>query len=120
MGASISELAKASMKEALSQVMKPRIRTCIATGKAQPDVALLRVVVDPSDPTRIIADPTRSLPGRGAWITPTRQAVEQAMKRKAFGRALRANGITDVSHVCEYVESLDGDSTQPTHEGPNN
>lgn len=120
MGASISELAKASMKEALSQVMKPRIRTCIATGKAQPDAALLRVVVDPSNPTRIIADPTRSLPGRGAWITPTRQAVEQAMKRKAFGRALRVSGITDVSHVCEYVATLERRSDGIDHEGPNN
>lgn len=80
-----------------------RTRTCIATREAQPDTQLLRVVVDPDDPTRIIADPGRRLPGRGAWITPTLEAFELAETRRAFGRALRVSAKVDASNVREYI-----------------
>lgn len=80
-----------------------RIRTCIATREARPDTQLLRVVVDPEDSARIIADPERRLPGRGAWITPTLEAFELAETRRAFGRALRVAANTDTSDVREYI-----------------
>lgn len=31
------------------------------------------------------------LPGRGAWVTATREAVEAAVKKRAFSRALKAS-----------------------------
>ncbi|MGI0542207.1 YlxR family protein [Corynebacterium aquatimens] len=71
-----------------------------------PDVQLLRVVVDPDNPMRIIADPVRRMPGRGAWITPTEEAVELAVKRKAFSRALKVSGTVDASPVREYVVTV--------------
>ena len=80
-----------------------RTRTCIATREARPDTQLLRVVVDPEDPTRVIADPGRSLPGRGAWITPSLEAFELAESRRAFGRALRVSAQVDASNVREYI-----------------
>ncbi|MBP3947493.1 MULTISPECIES: YlxR family protein [unclassified Corynebacterium] len=80
-----------------------RTRTCIATREARPDTQLLRVVVDPDDPTRIIPDPGRKLPGRGAWITPTTQACELAEQRRAFGRALRVSANVDTSAVRKYI-----------------
>ena len=79
------------------------IRTCIATRETHPDTELLRVVADPDGSGRIIADPTRLLPGRGAWITPTLDALELAEKRKAFGRALRVSTPVDVGHVRTYL-----------------
>ena len=80
-----------------------RTRTCIATREARPDTQLLRVVVDPADPTRVIADPGRRLPGRGAWITPTIEACELAESRRAFGRALRVSANVDTSAVRKYI-----------------
>lgn len=80
-----------------------RTRTCIATRAARPDTQLLRVVVDPDDPTRIIADPGRRLLGRGAWITPTIEAFELAESRRAFGRALRVSADADTSNVRQYI-----------------
>ncbi|KAA8746820.1 DUF448 domain-containing protein [Corynebacterium tuscaniense] len=79
------------------------VRMCIATRRLQPATKLLRVVVDPADPTRIIPDPKRIMPGRGAWITPTLVACEQAESRRAFGRALRVSAKVDTSHVRKYI-----------------
>ncbi len=81
-----------------------RIRTCIATRTARPDTELLRVVADPDVPGKVLADPTRSMPGRGAWITPTQNALELAEQRRAFGRALRLSTAVDLGHVREYLQ----------------
>lgn len=92
--------------------MPIRIRTCVASRKQLPDTQLLRVVADPDDPGRVIADPARCLPGRGAWITPTLEALELAEQRRAFARTLRLSTLVDVSHVREYLSS---DSHQDPH-----
>lgn len=83
--------------------MPIRLRTCIATRQKVEDTQLLRVVADPEHPGRVLADPRRKLPGRGAWIKPTPEAVELAEQRRAFARALRLSTPVDVSHVREYV-----------------
>lgn len=31
--------------------------------------------------------------GRGAWLHPAEACLERALKRRAFGRALRAEGV---------------------------
>lgn len=56
---------------------------------------MLRVVLDPEQPGVVVPDPGRRLPGRGAWITPTIQALDLAEARRAFGRALRATTAVD-------------------------
>ncbi len=78
-----------------------RLRTCIATRKRLPDTELLRVVADTDG--RIIPDPGRRLPGRGAWITPDLAAYELAEKRRAFARALRLSAPVDTGQVREYI-----------------
>lgn len=85
------------------------IRTCIATREAHPDHELLRLVVDPDGSGRILADPSRSLPGRGAWITPTLEAVELADKRRAIARALRVSTPVDIGHVRTYLATVAND-----------
>ncbi|WP_082259900.1 YlxR family protein [Corynebacterium sp. Marseille-P4321] len=82
-----------------------RTRTCIATRSALPDTQLLRVVADPDVPGRVLADPARKLPGRGAWIIPTMDAFELAEQRRAFGRALRLSTAVDLGHVREYLQN---------------
>lgn len=82
-----------------------RLRTCIATRHKHPDTELLRVVADRDDPTgsRVVPDPRRRLPGRGAWIRPDLEAVELAERTRAFRRALRLSTDVDTGHVREYL-----------------
>lgn len=64
------------------------LRTCLATGEKHPQSALLRFVNVKGTPT---PDPTRSLPGRGAYLTPTEAAYTAALKRRAFAQKLKTN-----------------------------
>jgi predicted RNA-binding protein YlxR (DUF448 family) len=53
----------------------------------------------------VIVDAGSSLPGRGAWLHPAPGCVHQAIRRRAFARALRITGSPDTSAVVEHVES---------------
>lgn len=99
----------------LSKPTRTPVRTCIATKKSQPADQLLRVVLRKKDDATgeshhsvysVIADPRRRLKGRGAWITPTIDALELAEKRRAFARALRVSAEVDTGHVREYLAAL--------------
>ena len=48
---------------------------------------MLRFVIAPSGEP--VADLKRNLPGRGVWVTGSRTALEQAIKRSAFARGFR-------------------------------
>ncbi|MEO7131349.1 MAG: YlxR family protein [Dermatophilaceae bacterium] len=72
--------------------------------------ALLRVVAvtdpdpsTPSGPVVLSPDPGHRMPGRGAWLHPTPQCFELAVRRKAFGRALRRREMTDVSRIALHL-----------------
>ncbi|AFE13992.1 hypothetical protein MRGA423_17595 [Mycobacterium tuberculosis RGTB423] len=71
-------------------------------------VELLRVVAVSTGNGNyaVIVDTATSLPGRGAWLHPLRQCAQQAIRRRAFARALRIAGSPDTSAVVEYLESL--------------
>jgi predicted RNA-binding protein YlxR (DUF448 family) len=64
----------------------------------------------------LIVDAAGSLPGRGAWLHPVPQCVQQAIRRRAFGRALRIAGSPDTSAVVEYVSSAGALSHQATEQ----
>ncbi len=89
---------------------RQRLRTCIATRRRLPDTDLLRVVIDRDDPhgRRLVADPHRRLPGRGAWISPTLSALELAERKRAFKRALRTSAPVDTGQVRQYLEAHGG------------
>ncbi|BAU96319.1 nucleic-acid-binding protein [Corynebacterium suranareeae] len=80
-----------------------RIRTCIATRERKPDRELLRVVSSLEFPGVILPDPKRRMPGRGAWLTPSIDALDLAEQRRAFGRALRVSTPVDTGHVRTYL-----------------
>ena len=63
-------------------------RTCIVTRRAAAPAELIRFVVGPDG--EVVADLKGRLPGRGAWVTATADAVRQAVERRAFGRAFKA------------------------------
>ena len=43
------------------------------------------------------------MPGRGAWLHPTPECFELAVRRKAFGRALRLQAAVDLQAVAHHV-----------------
>ena len=54
----------------------------------------------------VVPDPQGTAPGRGAHLHPTTECYELAVRRKAFGRALRMGGVPgglDTAAVGEYV-----------------
>jgi predicted RNA-binding protein YlxR (DUF448 family) len=90
------------------------VRTCIGSRRRATRSSLLRVVAL-SDGS-VVADPKAVMPGRGAWLTPTVEAYELAVKRRAFRRALRLERDPDTSAVIEYLRGQTS-PTGPTGQG---
>ena len=84
-------------------------RTCVGCRRRDVRSALLRVVAEWNDTgerlARVVVDLRLRLPGRGAWLHPTPECLELALRRKAFGRALRVKVLLDVSALSEYIEA---------------
>jgi predicted RNA-binding protein YlxR (DUF448 family) len=59
-------------------------RLCAATREVKPVSDMIRFVVGPDG--EAVPDLQRKLPGRGVWITATRTALADAVRRNAFGR----------------------------------
>lgn len=74
---------------------------------------LLRVVAvtDGHGAVVLQPDPGRRLPGRGAWLHPSTACFEHAVRRKAFGRALRLRAGADDAPVRAYLEGHAQSST---------
>ncbi len=79
----------------------PRERLCIATREVRPVGELMRFVVGPDG--SVVPDLKRRLPGRGVWITARRHLVEEAVRRRMFGRGFKA----DVKVSAELADELD-------------
>ncbi|MEL4154412.1 YlxR family protein [Corynebacterium bovis] len=87
------------------------MRTCIATRQILPEKVLLRCVAShrPDGTVVILPDPRRRSPGRGAWISPTVDAWETAVSRRAFSRALRVPADADPGPVRDYIGHIGRD-----------
>jgi predicted RNA-binding protein YlxR (DUF448 family) len=64
-------------------------RLCALTRTLKPVDDMVRFVIGPGGHT--VPDVKRNLPGRGLWITGTREAIEEAVKRNLFARAFKQN-----------------------------
>jgi predicted RNA-binding protein YlxR (DUF448 family) len=62
-------------------------RMCAVTRGVRPVGELIRFVVAPSG--EVVPDLKRKLPGRGLWISASRQVVAEAVRRHQFGRGFR-------------------------------
>ncbi|MGF1455746.1 MAG: RNA-binding protein [Alphaproteobacteria bacterium] len=78
-------------------------RRCSVSGVSAPKARLIRFVADPDG--AIVPDLSETLPGRGCWVGASRDAVEQAIKRKAFARSLK-RPVTAPSGLADLVERL--------------
>ncbi|HLS93386.1 MAG TPA: YlxR family protein [Microbacterium sp.] len=78
------------------------VRTCVGCRTRDSRSALLRVIATES---RLVVDESASMPGRGAWVHPTRRCAELAIQRRAFVRALRVPGPLDTQTLTERLNS---------------
>jgi hypothetical protein len=88
------------------------MRMCAVTREVRPIDELIRFVVAPQG--EVVADLKRKLPGRGLWISASRRAVAEAVRRnhfnKGFKRDLRVTAAlasdTEALLVRSAIEAL--------------
>ncbi|MEU0115809.1 YlxR family protein [Streptomyces bobili] len=76
-------------------------RTCLGCRERAAKMELLRTVAIKD---ACVPDPRGTLPGRGAYVHPVLVCLDQAVRRRAFTRALRAPGALDTKALRQYVE----------------
>ncbi len=64
-------------------------RFCVVARAVRPTEEMLRFVAGPDG--SVVPDLKRKLPGRGVWVTATREALAEAVKRGALQRGLKAS-----------------------------
>jgi len=78
-------------------------RRCIVTGTAGGTGGLVRFVVGPD--AHIVPDIAGKLPGRGLWLQCRRDIVRQAITKRSFQRAARAQVVVE-DDLDRRVEDL--------------
>ncbi|WP_246308450.1 YlxR family protein [Kineosphaera limosa] len=96
------------------------VRTCIGCRLRDQRSALLRVVLTVAESesrpggvasgagVQVRPDPRCRLPGRGAWLHVSLECLDQAIRRRAFTRALRVEvpgNRLDCDLVREYLSA---------------
>jgi hypothetical protein len=79
-----------------------RERRCIVTGEVLPESQLIRFVADPEG--CIVPDVAAVLPGRGIWVSATREILERAIAKKLFTRAAKAQ-VTAQPDLVDRTEA---------------
>ena len=85
-------------------------RTCAVTREVKPVSELIRFVLSPDG--SVVADIKRKLPGRGLWVSGTRDVVREAVKRRVFSRGFKrdvrvADDLPDQVDVLLERSALD-------------
>jgi predicted RNA-binding protein YlxR (DUF448 family) len=80
-----------------------RHRRCIVTGEVQSESRLMRFVADPDG--NVVPDASAKLPGRGLWVTATRDAVNKAVEKKLFSRAAKAQ-VAATADLADRTEKV--------------
>ena len=76
-------------------------RFCVVTRAVRPVDELIRFVVGPGG--EVVPDVKRKLPGRGVWVTGTRAALVDAVRRKAFARGFKR----EVRLAADFVDATE-------------
>jgi predicted RNA-binding protein YlxR (DUF448 family) len=85
------------------------LRTCIGCREKAVATELLRIVAarassgPAATPVLVVPDLLRRAPGRGAWLHREIRCAELALRRRAFGRALRVPEPTDPTPVLTLL-----------------
>ncbi|MFI1280795.1 MULTISPECIES: YlxR family protein [unclassified Streptomyces] len=75
-------------------------RTCVGCRERAAKSDLLRIVAIEDE---CVPDPRGTLPGRGAYVHPAVVCLDQAVRRRAFPRALRSAGALDTAELRKAV-----------------
>ncbi|PIE12069.1 MAG: hypothetical protein CSA72_02875 [Rhodobacterales bacterium] len=78
-------------------------RTCIVTRDSQPKEGLIRFVVGPDG--AVVPDILEKLPGRGMWVTASREVLDKAGKGQ-FARAAKAQVVVPEGLADEVERQL--------------
>ena len=108
---------RSASPDARAAALTGPVRTCIGCRGTDSWSALLRVVagsatvatsdgVSRGSAVPVIVDAEHRLGGRGAWLHPTVACCDHAVRRRAFGRALRVSTAIEVTGVTAYVCGL--------------
>ena len=85
-------------------------RLCIATRQVRLVSELIRFVAGPDG--AVVPDIRNRLPGRGVWVTGSREALAEAIRRKAFARGLKSQVAVPTSLVEDTGRLLARDALQ--------
>lgn len=80
-----------------------RNRKCIVTGDVMPEENLVRFVVAPDGTA--VPDIAAKLPGRGLWVSATREAVAKAAEKNLFARAAK-RAVKAGADLADRTEKL--------------
>ncbi|WP_307862764.1 YlxR family protein [Pseudonocardia parietis] len=86
------------------------IRTCVGCRTRERADVLLRVVAENG---RVVPDPRRRLPGRGAWLHPVTGCLDKAERRSALARALRLRSKPEAGAVRRWMQDQQGSGSLP-------
>ncbi len=78
-------------------------RRCIVTGSVRPKEELIRCVVSPD--AIVVPDVDGKLPGRGLWLSASRDVVNTACAKNAFSRAARQQ-VKPMDGLADRIETL--------------
>ena len=100
------------------------VRTCIGCRARAAKRELVRVTVGSGTHglAVVVPDPRGTAPGRGAHLHPTTACYELAVRKKAFGRALRISGGAvpgklESAAVGDYITRSATEQTEDRPEG---
>jgi len=80
-------------------------RTCVGCRQVAASAQLVRLVRESAPDgavPRVSVDPTRSAPGRGAWLHPDASCLDLALRRGGFARSFR--GAVETGHLARDLE----------------
>lgn len=82
---------------------KGPVRRCAATGERKPPEEMVRFVVGPNG--EVVPDIDGNLPGRGIWLSASRDVVNTAVAKRCFSKAARAK-VKVAEDMADHVEVL--------------
>jgi predicted RNA-binding protein YlxR (DUF448 family) len=85
-------------------------RMCIVTRERRSPEELIRFVLGPEG--TVVPDIKGKLPGRGVWVTARAKLVEDAVRRQAFSRGLKANAKAAATLPADVDALLERDCLQ--------
>ncbi|MEM8936780.1 MAG: RNA-binding protein [Pseudomonadota bacterium] len=87
-----------------SSAADQRIRTCIATGQSGAPELMIRFALAPGG--IVTPDIAEKLPGRGAWVAASQQALEKAVKKGGFSRGFAQKVETPEGLIAQVEAGL--------------